>query len=138
MPVGALSCPGVGADFFLDRIGVMGFARKDGARIELRRAACDLPRAGARCADETDERPAPWLASLPAPGAGKAHGSANPAPDTRVKQCANEHRWQALLLGTHRELGPVVTALLFAGRAGTSITAEIGLMRATINSTRWR
>lgn len=30
-----------------------------------------------------------------------------------------------------RELGPVVTALLFAGRAGTAITAEIGLMRAT-------
>ena len=29
-----------------------------------------------------------------------------------------------------RELGPVVTALLFAGRAGTSITAEIGLMKA--------
>ncbi len=30
-----------------------------------------------------------------------------------------------------RELGPVVTALLFAGRAGTAITAEIGLMKAT-------
>lgn len=29
-----------------------------------------------------------------------------------------------------RELGPVVTALLYAGRAGTSLTAEIGLMRA--------
>ena len=29
-----------------------------------------------------------------------------------------------------RELGPVVVALLFAGRAGTSLTAEIGLMRA--------
>lgn len=29
-----------------------------------------------------------------------------------------------------RELGPVVTALLFAGRAGTSLTAEIGLMKA--------
>ena len=29
-----------------------------------------------------------------------------------------------------RELGPVITALLFAGRAGTSITAEIGLMKA--------
>ena len=29
-----------------------------------------------------------------------------------------------------RELGPVVTALLFAGRAGTSLTAEIGLMGA--------
>ncbi len=27
-----------------------------------------------------------------------------------------------------RELGPVVTALLFAGRAGTSLTAEIGLL----------
>ena len=29
-----------------------------------------------------------------------------------------------------RELGPIVTALLFAGRAGTSLTAEIGLMKA--------
>lgn len=29
-----------------------------------------------------------------------------------------------------RELGPVMTALLFAGRAGTSLTAEIGLMKA--------
>jgi phospholipid/cholesterol/gamma-HCH transport system permease protein len=34
-------------------------------------------------------------------------------------------------LSIYRELGPVVTALLFAGRAGTSVTAEIGLMRAT-------
>ncbi|WP_313077412.1 lipid asymmetry maintenance ABC transporter permease subunit MlaE [Melaminivora sp.] len=33
-------------------------------------------------------------------------------------------------LGLVRELGPVVSALLFAGRAGTSLTAEIGLMRA--------
>jgi conserved hypothetical integral membrane protein len=30
-----------------------------------------------------------------------------------------------------RELGPVVTALLFAGRAGSAMAAEIGLMRAT-------
>ena len=30
-----------------------------------------------------------------------------------------------------KELGPVLTALLFAGRAGTSLTSEIGLMRAT-------
>lgn len=30
-----------------------------------------------------------------------------------------------------RELGPVVTALLFAGRAGSALAAEIGLMRAT-------
>lgn len=29
-----------------------------------------------------------------------------------------------------RELGPVITALLFAGRAGTSLTAEIGLMKS--------
>ena len=34
-------------------------------------------------------------------------------------------------LSLFRELGPVVTALLFAGRAGTAVTAEIGLMRAT-------
>jgi phospholipid/cholesterol/gamma-HCH transport system permease protein len=30
-----------------------------------------------------------------------------------------------------RELGPVVTALLFAGRAGSALAAEIGLMKAT-------
>lgn len=34
-------------------------------------------------------------------------------------------------LGLTRELGPVVTALLFAGRAGTALSSEIGLMRAT-------
>ncbi|OOG51468.1 lipid asymmetry maintenance ABC transporter permease subunit MlaE [Polaromonas sp. C04] len=33
-------------------------------------------------------------------------------------------------LGLVRELGPVITALLFAGRAGTSLTAGIGLMKA--------
>jgi phospholipid/cholesterol/gamma-HCH transport system permease protein len=37
----------------------------------------------------------------------------------------------AAALGLLKELGPVVTALLFAGRAGTSLAAEIGLMRAT-------
>jgi phospholipid/cholesterol/gamma-HCH transport system permease protein len=37
----------------------------------------------------------------------------------------------AAALGLIRELGPVITALLFAGRAGTSLTSEIGLMRAT-------
>lgn len=36
-----------------------------------------------------------------------------------------------LALSLFRELGPVLTAILFAGRAGTSMTAEIGLMRAT-------
>ncbi len=34
-------------------------------------------------------------------------------------------------LGLVRELGPVVAALLFASRAGSAMTAEIGLMRAT-------
>ena len=37
----------------------------------------------------------------------------------------------AAALGLIRELGPVITALLFAGRAGTALTSEIGLMRAT-------
>ena len=36
-----------------------------------------------------------------------------------------------IALSLFRELGPVVTALLVAGRAGTAVTAEIGLMRAT-------
>ena len=34
-------------------------------------------------------------------------------------------------LGMYRELAPVLTALLFIGRAGSSIAAELGLMRAT-------
>jgi len=37
----------------------------------------------------------------------------------------------AAALGLLKELAPVVTALLFAGRAGTALTSEIGLMRAT-------
>src|SRR5690606_19818247 len=36
----------------------------------------------------------------------------------------------AVALAVYRELGPVLTALLFAGRAGTSITAELVLLRA--------
>ena len=36
-----------------------------------------------------------------------------------------------LALVVLRELGPVVTALLFAGRAGSTLTAEIGLMKTT-------
>jgi phospholipid/cholesterol/gamma-HCH transport system permease protein len=38
---------------------------------------------------------------------------------------------QLIALTLNRELGPVVTALLFAGRAGSAVTAEIGLMKST-------
>lgn len=44
---------------------------------------------------------------------------------------AEQELGQLLALSVVRELGPVVTALLFAGRAGSALTAEIGLMRAT-------
>ncbi len=37
----------------------------------------------------------------------------------------------ATAIGLVKELGPVITALLFAGRAGTALASEIGLMRAT-------
>ncbi len=37
----------------------------------------------------------------------------------------------AVGIGLYRELAPVLTALLFVGRAGSSIAAELGLMRAT-------
>ncbi len=37
----------------------------------------------------------------------------------------------AAALALIKELGPVVTALLFAGRAGTALASELGLMRAT-------
>lgn len=44
---------------------------------------------------------------------------------------AEQELGQLLALSVTRELAPVITALLFAGRAGTALTAEIGLMRAT-------
>jgi phospholipid/cholesterol/gamma-HCH transport system permease protein len=44
---------------------------------------------------------------------------------------AEESLGQMVSLSLVRELGPVVTALLFAGRAGSALTAEIGLMKAT-------
>jgi phospholipid/cholesterol/gamma-HCH transport system permease protein len=44
---------------------------------------------------------------------------------------AEEALGQMIATSLVRELGPVVTALLFAGRAGSALTAEIGLMKAT-------
>jgi len=51
--------------------------------------------------------------------------------DTLTRFGAADAASTVLALSLFRELGPVLTAILFAGRAGTSITAEIGLMRAT-------
>lgn len=51
--------------------------------------------------------------------------------DTLTRFGAADAVSTVLALSLFRELGPVLAALLFAGRAGTSITAEIGLMRAT-------
>ncbi len=50
---------------------------------------------------------------------------------TLVKFGAEQQLGQLLSLSIVRELSPVVTALLFAGRAGSALTAEIGLMRTT-------
>ncbi len=44
---------------------------------------------------------------------------------------AEESLGPMVALSLLRELGPVVTALLFAGRAGSALAAEIGLMKAT-------
>ncbi len=44
---------------------------------------------------------------------------------------ATEALGTAAAMALLKELGPVLTALLFAGRAGTALTSEIGLMRAT-------
>ncbi len=48
-----------------------------------------------------------------------------------VKFGAEQALGQLISLSLVRELGPVVSALLFAGRAGSALTAEIGLMKAT-------
>lgn len=50
---------------------------------------------------------------------------------TLSKFGATQQLGQLVALTVVRELGPVVSALLFAGRAGSSLTAEIGLMKAT-------
>ena len=47
------------------------------------------------------------------------------------KFSASEELGQLIALSVVRELGPVVSALLFAGRAGSALTAEIGLMKTT-------
>jgi phospholipid/cholesterol/gamma-HCH transport system permease protein len=51
--------------------------------------------------------------------------------NTLVRFSAEESVGVVVALSLVRELGPVVSALLFAGRAGTALTAEIGLMKAT-------
>ena len=51
--------------------------------------------------------------------------------ETLQKYGAEETMGVVVALLLVRELGPVVTALLFASRAGSAITAEIGLMKAT-------
>jgi phospholipid/cholesterol/gamma-HCH transport system permease protein len=51
--------------------------------------------------------------------------------ETLQKYGAEETMGVLVALSLVRELGPVVSALLFASRAGSAITAEIGLMKAT-------
>lgn len=51
--------------------------------------------------------------------------------NTLEKFGASSQLGQLLALSISRELGPVISALLFAGRAGSALTAEIGLMKAT-------
>ncbi|HLU77673.1 MAG TPA: lipid asymmetry maintenance ABC transporter permease subunit MlaE [Burkholderiales bacterium] len=51
--------------------------------------------------------------------------------DTLVRFGAAEAVGTMVALSLVRELGPVIAALLFASRAGSAITAEIGLMKAT-------
>jgi len=48
-----------------------------------------------------------------------------------VRFSAEEALGQFVALVLFRELAPVLTALLFAGRAGSAMTSEIGLMKAT-------
>jgi phospholipid/cholesterol/gamma-HCH transport system permease protein len=51
--------------------------------------------------------------------------------NTLVAFGAEQSLGVVVALSLVRELGPVVTALLFAGRAGSALTAEIGLMKST-------
>ncbi len=51
--------------------------------------------------------------------------------DTLSRFGASDATGILVSISLYRELGPVLTALLFAGRAGSSLAAELGLMRST-------
>lgn len=51
--------------------------------------------------------------------------------NTLVKFGSDSHLGPLVALSVVRELSPVITCLLFAGRSGSSLTAEIGLMKST-------
>ena len=51
--------------------------------------------------------------------------------NTLIDFGAEDSLGQMVALSLVREMGPVLTALLFAGRAGSALTAEIGLMKVT-------
>ena len=48
---------------------------------------------------------------------------------TLAKFAASQELGPLVALSVTRELGPVVTAILFAGRAGSAVTAEIGFIK---------
>ena len=54
-----------------------------------------------------------------------------------MKFGAEQALGQLVALSLVRELGPVVAALLFAGRAGSALTAEIGLMKENNSPTHF-
>jgi phospholipid/cholesterol/gamma-HCH transport system permease protein len=58
--------------------------------------------------------------------------------DTLNKYGAGDSLGIFVGLSLVRELGPVVAGLLFASRAGSAITAEIGLMKTTEHCPRWK
>jgi len=58
--------------------------------------------------------------------------------DTLVRYGSSDALGVLVSLSLVRELGPVVAGLLFASRAGSAITAEIGLMKATEQLSPWR
>ena len=58
-------------------------------------------------------------------------------PGARV-QCGGLGRARWPPWRSSKELGPVITALLFAGRAGTALASEIGLMKATDQLSPWK
>ena len=65
------------------------------------------------------------------PGARRGRPGAGMVHRVVFRVGSEEALGTAAALALLKELAPVITALLFAGRAGTSLTSEIGLMRAT-------
>lgn len=116
------------------RSGLEFFARLGRGQIFLLRVLAGIPEVAARPRDFIQQIYSVGVLSLAIIGiSGLTVGMVLGLQmyNTLVDFGAEESLGPVVALSLVRELGPVLTALLYSGRAGSALTAEIGLMKAT-------